>query len=380
MDGSVENGDEPTGLHLELRSQWDAFSPMPVHPPSRAALGRVLGAVVFTAALALVVASPGSAGDGADADAEGTTTTSDSPSELTPAKALVLGVVEGVTEYLPISSTGHLYVTGQLLGVGTTEETSEAADAYVIAIQSGAILAVLVLYHHRIRSMLAGLAGRDPAGRRVAIGVMAAFLPAAAAGLLLEDAIKGVLFGFWPIIAAWAVGGVAVIWVSHRYLDRAAEEAERADPTPDDPFDPAEELETDRGGLALLSLRQSFIIGAAQCLALWPGTSRSLVTIVAAVLVGLSLPAAVEFSFLLGLATLGAATAYEITKSGGEIVDTFGVTGPLIGFAAAFVSAVVAVRWMVGYLQRHSFAIFGWYRLVVAGVAAGLVLGGVVDA
>lgn len=299
---------------------------------------------------------------------------------LTAGKAVVLGVVEGVTEYLPISSTGHLLVTEMLLDVGTTEATEDAADSYVIAIQAGAILAVLVLYHERIRSMLLGLVGRDEVGRRLVTAVVVSFIPAAVIGLLFDDAIKERLFNVWAIAAAWAVGGVVVLYVSRAFLDSKADAAEAADPTPDDEFDPAETDETDRGGLASITIRQAAIIGAAQCLAMWPGTSRSLVTIVAAVLVGLSLPAAVEFSFLLGLATLGAATVYETAKNGGEIVDTFGVVNPLIGFAAAFVSAVVAIRWMVGYLQRHSFAIFGWYRIAVAALVVVLAVTGVIEA
>ena len=298
---------------------------------------------------------------------------------LTAGKAVVLGVVEGVTEYLPISSTGHLLLTEQLLDVGTSDETEDAADAYVIAIQAGAILAVLVLYHERIRSMLLGVVGRDEVGRRLVVAVVVSFIPAAVIGFLFDDAIKDRLFNVWAVAAAWAVGGVVVLVVSRTFLDRKAEVAEAADPTPDDEFDPAESDETDRGGLSTITVTQAAVIGAAQCLAMWPGTSRSLVTIVAAVVVGLSLPAAVEFSFLLGLATLGAATVYETAKSGGEIVDTFGVVNPLIGFAAAFVSAVVAIRWMVGYLQRHSFAIFGWYRIALAALTVALAVTGVIE-
>lgn len=299
---------------------------------------------------------------------------------LSAGQAVVLGVVEGVTEFLPISSTGHLLVTQNLMDVGTTEETEAAADSYAIVIQAGAILAVLVLYHERIRSMLLGVIGRDEVGRRITIAVVVSFVPAAVVGLLAEDAIKERLFGLYPIAAAWMVGGAIVLWVSRTFLDREAEEAEAVDPTPDDEFDPADSRETDRGGLATITVQQALIIGVAQCLAMWPGTSRSLVTIVAAVLVGLTLPAAVEYSFLLGLATLGAATVYESAKSGGEIVDTFGLAAPVIGFVAAFVSAVVAIRWMVGYLQRHSFAIFGWYRIAVGALVLVLAAAGVLEA
>jgi undecaprenyl-diphosphatase len=328
----------------------------------------------LTLVLALVLVVPGAAAQGGDGSAQEREPVTEN--ELTPAKALVLGVVEGLTEYLPVSSTGHLYVAEQLLDVGTTDETEEAAESYVIAIQAGAILAVLVLYWDRVRSMVLGLLGRDEAGRRLLLAVVTAFAPAVVAALLLEDVIKDVLFSVWGIVTAWAVGGVVVVFVARRLLDREAAEARLVDPTPDDEFDPAESDETDRGGLAFITTRQALIIGVAQCLAMWPGTSRSLVTIVAAVLVGLSLPAAVEFAFLLGLATLGAATVYETAGSGGEIVDQFGLATPLLGFVAAFVSAVVAVRWMVGYLQRHSFAIFGWYRIGIAAIVGSLAIAG----
>ena len=345
-------------------------------------MSRSIRALALALLLAALVWLPGSVsaqtGDRSDTAEESAAAAAEA--ELTPAKAAAIGVVEGVTEYLPISSTGHLLITGELLDVGTSDATEDAFDAYAIAIQAGAILAVLVLYHERIRSMVLGVFGRDEVGRRIAIAVVTAFVPAVVIGLTLEDVIKQRLFNVWAIAAAWFVGGVVVIVISKRFLDRRAQWADEADPTPDDAFDAAASDETDRGGLASITVNQALIIGVAQCLAMWPGTSRSLVTIVAAVLVGLSLPAAVEFSFLLGLLTLGGATAYESLKSGGEIVDTFGVVNPLIGFVAAFVSAVIAVRWMVGYLQRHSFAIFGWYRVGIAGLTVVLVATGVISA
>ncbi len=275
--------------------------------------------------------------------------------------AAVLGVVEGVTEFLPISSTGHLLVTQRMLGItgGETDPAAKAAaDAYAIVIQGGAVLAVLILYWRRVWSVVLGFAGRDEEGRRLGIALGAAFLPAALIGLAFEGIIKDKLFGPWPVVAAWAVGGTALLALSSRgWLER----------------------EHTAPGLRSITVRQALLIGVAQCLAMWPGTSRSLVTIVAAILVGLSLSAAVEFSFLLGVLTLGAATAYDATKHGADIVSVFGgVADPLIGFVAALVAAVVAVRWMVGYLQRHSLAVFGWYRLAAAAVVAGLLLVGII--
>lgn len=269
--------------------------------------------------------------------------------ELTPAKAAVLGLVEGVTEFLPISSTGHLLVVQRLMDIGTTDASKTAADAYAIAIQSGAILAVVLLYWRRLWSMARGLVGRDTEGRRTFIGLVIAVLPATLVAVVFEGPIKDHLLEVGPVIAAWIVGGLVILIVAPRLTG------------------------TTRGqALERITARQALIIGVVQCLALWPGTSRSLVTILAALAVGLSLSAAVEFSFLVGLVTLGGATLFEIAKDGSTMVDTFGWVDPLIGLAVAFVSAAVAIKWMVGYLQRHSLAIFGWYRLAVA--AAALIL------
>lgn len=274
--------------------------------------------------------------------------------ELNAAKAAVLGVVEGVTEYLPISSTGHLLVAQDLMGIGETDETEDAADTYAITIQAGAILAVLVLYFRRVRSMAAGVVGRDPAGRHAFIALVIAFLPAAVVGFVADDALKGALFGPVPITIAWAVGGV-VILVAARWL--------RGRPA---------------GRLALDTMppRIALAIGVAQVAALWPGTSRSLVTILAALALGLSTEAALEFSFLLGLATLGAATGYETLRNGADLFDTYGTAELAIGFVGAFVAAVLAVRWLVGYLGRNGIEIFGWYRIAIAAVAVVLLATG----
>ena len=266
--------------------------------------------------------------------------------ELTPAKAVVLGLIEGVTEFLPISSTGHLLVAQRLMDIGTTEATETAADAYAIAIQSGAILAVLLLYRRRLWSMARGLIGRDTEGRQTLIGLVVAVLPATLVALAFEGPIKDHLLEVGPVIGAWIVGGLVILLVAPRLTGSTQGQA-----------------------LEQITARQALIIGVVQCLALWPGTSRSLVTILAALAVGLSMSAAVEFSFLVGLVTLGGATMFEIAKDGSTMVDTFGWVDPLIGLVVAFVSAAIAIKWMVGYLQKHSLAIFGWYRLAVAALA-----------
>ena len=274
-------------------------------------------------------------------------------------KALILGIVEGLTEYLPVSSTGHLLLTQRALGIAQ----SASADAFAICIQAGAIVAVLGLYFSRVRQMVLGVVGKDPEGLKMATNVIAAFLPAAFIGLLLEKPIKKYLFGgeawgLWPIVAAWFVGGIAILLVSWWQASRQ----EKAHQT----------------GLNLESLtwKMAVVVGLIQCIAMWPGVSRSLVTIVGGVLVGLSLSAAVEFSFLLGLLTLSEATVYDGLKYGKEMVQSFGLLALFVGFLGAWVSAVLAVKWMVAYLKNHGMQIFGYYRITLGLVVTVLILGG----
>lgn len=274
-------------------------------------------------------------------------------------KALILGIVEGLTEYLPVSSTGHLLLTQRALGI----PQSQSADAFAICIQVGAIVAVLGLYFSRVRQMVLGLMGRDAQGLQMVTNVIAAFLPAAIIGLLLEKPIKKYLFGgeawgLWPIVAAWFFGGVAILAVSWWQSSR--------------------QTKTHQAGLGLESLtwRMAIVVGLIQCIAMWPGVSRSLVTIVGGVIVGLSLPAAVEFSFLLGLLTLTAATVYDGLKYGEEMVQSFGALALFFGFLGAWISAVLAVKWMVAYLKRNGMQIFGYYRIALAIVVTVLIIGG----
>ncbi len=275
--------------------------------------------------------------------------------------AVVLGLVEGLTEYLPVSSTGHLILTQRLLGI----ESNESADAFAICIQFGAILAVLGLYFSRVRQMAEGALGRNPEGFKLGLNVVAAFFPAAIVGLLLEKPIKKFLFGgdawgLWPTIAAWLIGGIVILFVAAR--------RDRATKTPNAPGSKATLLE--------LTWKGAVIIGLIQCLAMWPGTSRSLVTILGGLAVGLNLAAAVEFSFLLGLLTLTAATAYDGLKHGGEMLAQFGPLPLILGLIAAWISAFFAVKWMVDYLNRHSLAVFGYYRIGLAIVVTALILTG----
>ncbi len=269
---------------------------------------------------------------------------------LTAPKAVVLGAVEGITEYLPVSSTGHLLVTQRLLDLGSGAGKT-AADTYAIAIQLGAILAVVTLYRRRIAQLAAGMVGRDVLGRAVLVRLVVAFTPAAIVGIAFDSTIKDHLFGPWPIVGAWAVGGIFLLWWKPR-----------------------------SGGVALdaLTVRSAALIGCAQALALWPGVSRSLVTIVAALAVGLEIGAALEFSFLLGLATLTAATALDLGKDGQTLLDDYGWRMPLLGVLVAFVTAVAAIGWLVSYLRDRPLAIFGWYRLGAAAATIVLLGAGVI--
>ncbi len=269
-------------------------------------------------------------------------------------QAVILGLVEGLTEYLPVSSTGHLILAQRLMGI----EQDTAADAYAICIQAGAILAVVGLYRQRLIQMLGGLLWQRTDGLKMLINVIVAVLPAVVIGLLLNSRIKEHLFGIWPIITAWIVGGLAILVVT-RLKGRGQREKGR----------PGFDLEH-------LPWKLALIIGMAQCIAMWPGVSRSLVTIVAGLIVGMRLTAAVEFSFLLGLLTLTGATFYDGYNHGQVMIDTYGISPLLIGFLFAFLSAIVAIKWMVAYLQRHSLQIFGWYRVALGAIVAGLIVAG----
>lgn len=285
-------------------------------------------------------------------------------------QAAVLGVIEGLTEYLPVSSTGHLLVAQRAMGLddGMLEspaspedaaraaEAKQAADAYAICIQAGAILAVLGIYLRQIKRTVLGVLGRDPQGRQLAINLIVAFLPAAIFGVTFNDWIETHLFSTWPIILAWLVGGLIILLVSWSGRDRANGEEES------------------RYDLLDLTWKAALLIGLAQCVAMWPGTSRSLVTIVAGVLVGMRLVSAVEFSFLLGVITLGAATVYKAFFVGPLMLEIYGWPPILIGFITAFLAAAASVFWMLSYLKNHSLAIFGYYRVGIAIIVALLVI------
>ncbi|MEN9868971.1 MAG: hypothetical protein RL748_4561 [Pseudomonadota bacterium] len=251
-------------------------------------------------------------------------------------KALIMGVVEGLTEFLPISSTGHLILAGSLLNF-----TGEKIKTFEIVIQAGAIFAVCWEYRARIASVIGGL-GHDPAAQRFAVNVVVAFFPAALLGLVFGKTVKQYLFAPVPVALAFIVGGLIILWAEARQrANRGQARVEVVDQ---------------------MSLLDAVKVGAAQALALIPGTSRSGATIIGGMLFGLSRKAATEFSFFLAIPTLLGATVYSLYKERGLLsmadVPLFGV-----GALAAFVSAFFCVRWLLRYISSHDFSIFAWYRI-----------------
>jgi undecaprenyl-diphosphatase len=252
--------------------------------------------------------------------------------------AAALGVLEGLTEFIPVSSTGHLLLAGHFLGFESAGKTFE------VVIQLGAIAALLAVYAGRLWRVVAA-APRDPAAFRFLVAVGLAFLPAALAGVLAHDLIKSVLFETPALIAAMLVlGGVVLLFV-----DRLA-----VAPRHDDAM--------------ALPLRVALGVGLFQCLALVPGVSRSGATIVGGLLLGASKRAAAEFSFFLSMPTMAGAVAYDLWK-GGALLDTGAWAEIALGFATAFVTALLVVRWLLGFVSRRGYAIFGWWRIVVGSVA-----------
>lgn len=284
-------------------------------------------------------------------------------------QAVVLGLVEGITEYLPISSTGHMILASSLMGIDRSV-SKEALDDFEIVIQGGAILAVVGLYWPHIVKMLRGLLGKDPAGFALLVNLAIAFVPSAALGLVLQKKIHAWLFHPLPVLAAVFLGGVYMMIVDlrHRGVIAQSRSALREKSIYD--VTPGEALK----------------IGLLQCISLWPGTSRSLMTITGGLFVGLRPRQAAEFSFLLGLPTLTAATLYKLAKNlwharthhEPNMFEVLGVVPCLVGVVVAAASAALAVRWLVGFLNRRGLMVFGWYRLALSAVLLGLLAGGVV--
>ncbi|MDR2512935.1 MAG: undecaprenyl-diphosphate phosphatase [Puniceicoccales bacterium] len=321
--------------------------------------------------------------------------------------AVLLGIVEGVTEFLPVSSTGHLIVASRLLQLDkdvpvhgkngeplyvpskvslkkrlsailrsaekrTVDEKFKIREdekepltlkaimnSYIIIIQFGAIFAVFVVYWERILNMAKGLFKGKRDSYRLARNLVVAFLPAAIIGFLFNSVIEKVFFGIQYVIGALFLGGILMLFAERWYWRRRRYEAE---------WSLHRHKRYGRNGpdLHQLSYKKALIIGFCQCLALIPGTSRSMATICGGYFVGLSPAHATEFSFLLGLITLSAASLYKGISSGGNIVAAFHLDSLFLGLIVAAVTAFFAVKWMINWINKHGIAIFAWYRILLA--------------
>jgi undecaprenyl-diphosphatase len=287
--------------------------------------------------------------------------------------AIILGIVEGVTEFLPVSSTGHLIIVSRVMRLESMEPlfgsdgkplwyrspkhgrsgdlltTKLATDTYIVVIQFGAIAAIALLYWSQLVSMVRGLLGRDPAGRRLLINIMIAFVPAAGIGFLAHDWIDENLFSVKTVIVAQVAGALLMFYAEYWYGKNllAGTRVERSEISP-----------LGAAGVGLL-----------QCAALCPGTSRSMMTIVGGYFAGLDPRRSAEFSFILGFVTLTAASFYKSLSGGPAMIEVFGWPHVLLGGIVAAVTAAACVRFLVHWLMRHGLAVFAWYRL---GVAAAL--------
>jgi undecaprenyl-diphosphatase len=258
--------------------------------------------------------------------------------------AVLLGIVEGLTEYLPVSSTGHLVLAGHWLGLA---DDDPATSSFEIVVQLGAVLAVVAHYRVLLAERARGLLSGDARSKQLLLGLAIAFAPVALAGLMLRKTIKALLFGPLPVAVGLLVGGVAMIVVERLRARRSAPGLD---------------------GLEHVTPTRALAIGLGQCLSLWPGASRSMCTIVAGQLTGLSTATAAEFSFLLALPTLGAATLYEGFKARHVLAAQVGLASLGVGLLVSFVVAWAVIAGFLGYLKRRGLEPFGWYRVALAAV------------
>jgi undecaprenyl-diphosphatase len=263
-------------------------------------------------------------------------------------KAAILGLVEGLTEFLPISSTGHLIVVGNLLNFN-----DERGKLFEIVIQSAAILAVMWEYRAKILSVLGGLPN-EAAARRFVFNVFVAFLPLAIIGLLFGHKIKDALFNPITVAITSIVGAVFILWAEKRKHTVNVQ-------TADD-----------------LNWKDALKVGFAQALALIPGTSRSGATIIGGLFFGLSRKAATEFTFFLAMPTLIAATLYELYKER-ALLNSADLDMWAVGFITSFIAAFLCVRWLLRYISTHDFTIFAWYRIAFGLIVLGTYYSGLVD-
>ncbi len=266
-------------------------------------------------------------------------------------KALIMGIVEGLTEFLPISSTGHLILAGHLL-----QFNDERSKAFEVIIQLGAILAVCWEFRQKIIDVISGL-GRRRLSNRFAINIIVASIPAITLALIFGKLIKAHLFAPIPVATAFIVGGFIILWAEH--LEKAKQSSRKV------VLRSIENVED-------LSMKDAIKVGLAQCAALIPGTSRSGATIIGGMLFGLPRQVATEFSFFLAIPVIAGATVYELYKlrHDASFLDITGF-GPvlLVGFVAAFISAFFCVKWLIRYVSQNNFKPFAWYR-----IAFGLVI------
>jgi len=288
-----------------------------------------------------------------------------SPAEVrgyfTTERAIITGIVEGTTEFLPVSSTGHMIISDELLKVpkdadkfvagvndrkGRRLSLERIADDYIVIIQLGAILAVVVAFAGRFKKIIVGVFQRDPEAFKLIRSILLAFLPAAILGYLIKDHIP---FNITIVAIALILGGI-LIFIAEKLLPAINAKGD--------------ELETMRPG-------QAIGVGFCQCVALIPGTSRSLVTILAGRWAGLSTAAATEFSFLVGFAILTAASVYKMASLGSALTQIYPMGNASIGLLVAAVTAFISVKWMVGFILRRGMGPFAWYRIALGSLILG---------
>ena len=309
----------------------------------------------FALGLWLLSSSPSFAGDGPTVMPE------EVRRDFTYRRAVITGTVEGVTEYLPVSSTGHMIISDRVLGVPSYPDVTVAgladrkgrpvslervADDYIVIIQLGAILAVFVAFFGRLRGLVVGLCRWEPRSVSLAASILVAFIPAAGLGFLFKDAISAYLFSVEVVAAALLVGGLVILVAEQLLPTKAATAADE---------------------VAAIGWRSALTVGLCQCFALIPGTSRSLTTILGGRLAGLSHAAATEFSFLVGLLTLSAASVYKMWSLGPALTQVYPAGPASVGLLVAAVTAFVSVRWLVGYVSRKGLGVFAWYRIALGG-------------
>jgi undecaprenyl-diphosphatase len=250
-------------------------------------------------------------------------------------KAIILGIVEGLTEFVPVSSTGHLLLVQRFFGFAD----EDFGKTFAVLIQFGAILALLSIYFVRLWKLALGFFS-DPAARRFVIGILLAFLPAAVVGAIAHDFIKSVLFNEWLICFTLIAGGAVLLWIDMLDLKPRYHDAQK------------------------FTLPMYFMIGLVQCLSMVPGVSRSGATIVGAMLFGADRRSAAEFSFWLAMPTMVGAFAYEAFKSRADLAHG-NITAIAVGFIFSFIFGWIVVKTFLRFVQRHSFSVFAWWRIVV---------------